>query len=65
MAHKMTPADDPGPDFTVTFTARLPVPTAEDLFGRKTGRHTHPATHPAWLEFSDQDCPACHPEMTR
>ena len=31
----------------------------DQLFGRKTGRHTHPVTHPAWLEFADGDCPRC------
>jgi hypothetical protein len=33
--------------------------TAADLFGTPTGRHTHPATHPLWLEFADGDCIVC------
>jgi ADP-ribose pyrophosphatase len=32
---------------------------AELMFGRRNGRHSHPATHPRWLEFSDDDCPVC------
>jgi hypothetical protein len=32
---------------------------AADLFGAPTGRHTHPVTHPAWLEFADGKCPVC------
>jgi hypothetical protein len=31
----------------------------ERLFGTKTGRHTHPVTHPAWLEFKDGECIVC------
>ena len=37
----------------------------ERLFGIKTGRHTHPATHPLWLTFRDDDCPVCQPTTTR
>jgi hypothetical protein len=29
------------------------------LFGSRTGRHTHPVTHPLWLEFTDGDCVVC------
>jgi 8-oxo-dGTP pyrophosphatase MutT (NUDIX family) len=36
-----------------------PWTAAELMFGRRTGRHSHPATHPRWLEFSDDDCPVC------
>ena len=37
--------------------------TAPDLFGTRTGRHTHPDTHPQWMEFSDGNCPRCRPEL--
>lgn len=33
------------------------------LFGLKTGRHTHPVTHPAWLEFTDGDCVVCTAQL--
>jgi 8-oxo-dGTP pyrophosphatase MutT (NUDIX family) len=36
-----------------------PWTAAELMFGRRTGRHSHPATHPQWLEFSDGDCAVC------
>ena len=32
---------------------------AEKMFGRKTGMHSHPDTHPAWMSFTDSDCPRC------
>lgn len=32
---------------------------AELLFGRKSGRHTHPVTHPVWMEFEDGGCIVC------
>jgi hypothetical protein len=31
----------------------------ETLFGLPSGRHTHPVTHPLWLEFTDSDCVVC------
>lgn len=33
--------------------------SADALFGTPTGRHSHPATHPYWMEWSDWDCPVC------
>ena len=33
--------------------------TRESLFGTPTGTHTHPATHPLWLTFTDGDCVVC------
>ncbi len=33
--------------------------SAESLFGSKTGKHSHPATHPSWMEFDESNCPAC------
>lgn len=38
---------------------------ASDLFGRKTGRHSHPATHPLWMEFADDDCLVCDAQRAR
>jgi len=35
--------------------------TYEQLFGLPTGRHSHPDTHPSWMEFTMQDCPRCLP----
>jgi hypothetical protein len=31
-----------------------------------TGVHTHPLTHPAWMEFADNNCVVCasYPKMT-
>ena len=31
----------------------------ERLFGRKTGAHSHPATHPLWMTFADDACLIC------
>ena len=31
----------------------------EQHFGRKTGMHTHPVTHPSWMSFQDGNCPVC------
>jgi hypothetical protein len=35
--------------------------TYEQMFGTKTGFHTHPVTHPQWISFPDGDCPVCEP----
>jgi hypothetical protein len=31
----------------------------QSLFGLKTGRHSHPATHPLWMVFTDSNCVVC------
>jgi hypothetical protein len=31
----------------------------EKEFGKKTGEHTHPVTHPNWMTFNDKTCPNC------
>jgi hypothetical protein len=33
----------------------------EQMFGTRTGLHTHPATHPQWMTFPDTGCPVCEP----
>lgn len=45
--------------------ARPLISTAEQLFGIKTGVHSHPDTHPHWLMFSDAGCPRCNAEPAR
>lgn len=51
---------------TVTVT---PDPTdrtpAEQLFGKPTGLHTHPATHPLWMTFPDGSCQVCDEQSGR
>jgi hypothetical protein len=41
---------------TTAKDAGKPYTEAENTFGRKTGRHSHPATHPNWMEFTDGNC---------
>jgi hypothetical protein len=31
----------------------------DQMFGRKSGTHTHRVTHPAWISFPDGDCVVC------
>lgn len=31
----------------------------EKEFGTKTGSHTHPVTHPNWMQFANDSCPTC------
>lgn len=28
-------------------------------FGSKSGLHSHPPTHPTWMQFSDKNCEVC------
>ena len=44
---------------TTAKDAGKPYTEAESMFGRKTGRHSHPATHPIWMEFADDNCIVC------
>ena len=47
----------------VTQTAPRAFPvTAADLFGTRTGMHSHPVTHPLQVKFTDGDCPVCDPQ---
>jgi hypothetical protein len=36
-----------------------PKITYEEIFGTKTGTHTHPVTHPLWMIFTDGECLVC------
>lgn len=44
---------------TTAKDAGVPYTEAEEMFGRKTGTHTHPVTHPNWMEFADDNCIVC------
>jgi hypothetical protein len=43
----------------MTTAKDAPYTEAETIFGRKAGTHTHPATHPIWMEFADGSCIVC------
>jgi hypothetical protein len=53
-------------DGVMTTGQALPrIPLTEQLFGRPTGQHTHPDTHPHWLVFVTATCPVCTARAAR